>query len=395
MIIFIFFQIVNSSICDVLEQECWVQCGKPLIFPFRERCTDSPYSIGIADCWTPPNCTCVIPAELQDTYYNLKICQIDTCGNYNWATLIRGSTKWCRACGYDCNGNQQNCIDTSGYCKSPAVCGALQMCNRWRTDACNKGLFDGSTCEMSTTNVVSTLGTTNVVSTLGTTNTPTNTPTNIPTQFPTNTPTNTPTNIPTQFPTNTPTQIPSTPTYFPTNTPTQIPSTPTNVPSYFPTNIPTNIPSTTTNVPTNTPTQIPTNVPTKPPYVYTPYPTSYQLFTLTPTPSPSEIIVNTEKGMTTTELVLTLCFVTWVIISSGIIFYCWVIKLPVIPFSSGSSNPLVESPPSGISSYSTYTTRSINTPEYDSEDEFAEILSGMSSDYSKRKIKSKLRKGKK
>lgn len=370
MIIFIFFQIVNTSICDVLEQECWVQCGKPLIFPFRERCTDSPYSFGIADCWTPPNCTCVIPVELQ---YTLKVCQVDTCGNYNWANLIRGSTKWCRACGYDCNGNLQNCLEVSSYCKSLGVCGGLQMCNRWRTDACNKGLFEGVTCGgSSTTSVMSSSSTTN-------------TPTNFPTEVPTNTPTQIPTILPTQFP-----------TILPTNTPTQIP---TNTPTQIPTQVPiisTNTPSTTTNFPTQfptiSPTQVPTNTPTKKPYVYTPYPTSYQLFTLTPTPSPSEIIIDTEKGMTTTELVLALTFVTWVIISSGIIFYCWVIKLPVIPVPSISSTPLVESPPNGIISYT--TAKGISRSDSDSEDEFAEILAGMSSDYSKRKIKNKLRKGK-
>ena len=57
---------IMAASCDLLEQECWRQCGQPLIFPFRETCKPAP-DLGVYECRTTPGCVCIIPVELRTT----------------------------------------------------------------------------------------------------------------------------------------------------------------------------------------------------------------------------------------------------------------------------------------------------------------------------------------
>lgn len=238
----------TEAACDVLEQSCWEQCGRPLIFPFREKCTTN-YDRSISSCISPPGCNCVIPESLKTTSPYLE--SPDTCTqavcNVDWQSplVARGNLKWCTACGYNCDGFQQDCINNNGFCKSDSACGSLRMCKRWQEDQCNNGVV-ADYC-----------------------------PTPTPTLFPTSHPTPQPTRFPTPNPTPQPTPQPTpNPTRQPTPQPTVPPGTPSPAPTPLPTPIPTFEPT-----PTPEPT---TPVPTPP--IPTPEPT---IPTPAPTPSPT------------------------------------------------------------------------------------------------------------
>lgn len=219
--------------CDTLERICWEKCGKPLIFPFRETCAEGADNL-VTLCNLPPGCQCDIPIELQSRYSSLTTCVEKSCDSYDWTRLITGSTKWCQACGYDCNGNQENCISQNQFCTTNAGCGLLRMCDRWQ---CETGI---GTCDEPTTPP---------------TRRPTSVSTHVPTRVPTRVPTLPPTRVPTLSPTRTPTSAPTrSPTSAPTNittrniTTTLEPSTsqaksqtvqPTNEPTVQPTSQPT------------------------------------------------------------------------------------------------------------------------------------------------------------
>lgn len=210
--------------CDVLEQMCWEKCGRPLIFPFRETCAEGPEG-GVTICHSPPGCECEIPESMRSRYSTLTSCVERRCESYDWSRLIPGSTKWCQACGYDCNGNQANCISQNQYCTTSAGCGLLRMCDRWR---CENG-FEGD-CDESTP-------------------TPTQSPTQNPSQRPTPKPskgspvTRAPTSEPTPKPSmgSTPNPTSSSPTLQPSSPPTLRPTSliPTPQPTLQPSSSPT------------------------------------------------------------------------------------------------------------------------------------------------------------
>jgi len=254
LILTTFFVVVYSSACDELEQYCWGVCGSPLIFPFREDCFEE-FDSKVASCRAPPGCNCVIPDRLLSIRAVSNVCEQRSCSNYNWVTLIPSSTKWCQACGYDCNGFQQDCINNGQYCRSTAGCAARQMCVRWRQDACVNNLFP--------LNEVCDPGVSTTSTSLVTTKSPTGVPTTV-TRSPTISPTLSPTvttittNVPTEFPTLSPT---ISPTVFPTVT-----TITTSVPTLSPTNVPTEFPSE---------TPVPTETPTKTPVVAFPTPSTF------------------------------------------------------------------------------------------------------------------------
>jgi len=140
----------SSDSCSELQQLCWAACGYPLVFPFNERCWTA-YDGGVYQCYSPPGCTCHVPEHLrtmQQHFPRVTQCEQDSCANYDWSRLIHlsGSTKWCRACGYDCGGNRAACIANSKFCRSSSRCGSLNMCARWRESACRSAVYPNDTC---------------------------------------------------------------------------------------------------------------------------------------------------------------------------------------------------------------------------------------------------------
>ena len=127
-------EVVNMTPCDELEQICWEQCGRPKIFPFRTDCRETPFSGKITQCVVPPGCTCVVPKRLRHEDPKLPpliTCRNFNCGRVNWTRLIPGSLDWCKACGNDCGGFQQDCINKNNFCKKTDRCSALSMCKNF------------------------------------------------------------------------------------------------------------------------------------------------------------------------------------------------------------------------------------------------------------------------
>jgi hypothetical protein len=326
----------NIDACDLLEQECWRQCGQPLIFPFAESCRPS-IDNGIAQCYTPSGCTCIIPPELRTNDAGtptITHCEQRPCSRYYWPTLIPGSINWCQACGYDCDGNQANCITQNQFCLSNAGCGKLQMCSRWREERCRLGDFGGITCdEMEPTPRPTSKPTLSPTQRPTPNATPQPTPrptpsiTPYPTLFPTlrptitSTPTAPPTKTPTHSPTKTPTQSPTkTTTDSPTQTPTESPTkTTTDSPTQTPTESPT---KTTTDSPTQTPTHSPTTSLTQAPTQMPPFGTTMAP-TQMPTPPPvsaqlefSEVVALTLAIMLGLVILAAICILLLVSICS-------------------------------------------------------------------------------
>lgn len=179
--------------CDILQDICWEQCGRPDIFPFAESCRADAVSGGVYECYSPPGCTCNIPAHLRSSaggHPHPTQCTVRDCNSYDWTGSDRSkidasnptSIGWCQACGYDCGGNQAACINNNNFCKVNSRCAQLDMCSRVRPPA----------------------------------------PTTAP-------PTNVPTAAP-PAPTAPPTVPPTSPPAVPTNVPTVAPPTPTVAP---------------------------------------------------------------------------------------------------------------------------------------------------------------------
>lgn len=127
-------EVVNMTPCDELEQICWEQCGRPKIFPFRTDCRETPFTGKITQCVVPPGCTCVVPERLRHEDPKLPpliTCRNFNCGRVNWTRLIAGSLDWCKACGNDCGGFQQDCINKNNFCKKTHGCSALSMCKNF------------------------------------------------------------------------------------------------------------------------------------------------------------------------------------------------------------------------------------------------------------------------
>jgi hypothetical protein len=241
-----FISLTFAGSCSDLEQICYDQCasqqtGNSLIFSFLETC-QTYVDNKVIICYSPPGCNCVIPEYLRSQFTMLTSCTQRDC-DVDWAKLIPSSTKWCEACADNCDGFQDNCIDPGKFCRINNRCAGLKMCERWREDSCEQGLWPEETCGV------------------------TDSPTIIPTLSPSFSPTMIPTLAPSFSPTNLPTMIPTlAPSFSPTNLPTMIPTlapsfSPTNLPSLAPTILPTmiqtestsstTIPTTVTMVPTN------------------------------------------------------------------------------------------------------------------------------------------------
>ena len=199
-----------SDPCDLMEKECWAQCGKPLIFPFRESCRMAT-DLGIYECYSPPGCTCYIPEYLRSSanyYPHPTECLVRQCTSYDWTRLDIGWIKWCQACGYDCNGNQRACLDNSRFCQNSGPCAELQICARWRQQACSQGLYNNQTCDASTISITTTMPPTAQPTALSPTDLSTPSPTVRLTPSPTtSSPTSSPTIHQTPSPTLKPTPI--------------------------------------------------------------------------------------------------------------------------------------------------------------------------------------------
>ena len=125
-------QINQKNSCLRMRNICWEQCGKPEIFPFLDSCTEDLDGKIIA-CVSAPGCLCTIPDDLMSSLSPIKTCNAFTCKQF---FPIAGTLNWCRQCGYNCGGFQDNCIKNEGFCKTPTYCSRLNMCQDWRESNC-------------------------------------------------------------------------------------------------------------------------------------------------------------------------------------------------------------------------------------------------------------------
>jgi hypothetical protein len=366
LLLLLLFTISKAGSCADLEKICYNQCisrtGSQFIFAFLESCVE--YTDNkVQTCYTPPGCKCTIPDNLRSSSAPTDICTERSCSAVNWATLIPSSTKWCTACADNCNGFQNNCIDSGKFCRINNRCAGLNMCSRWRADSCMNGIYSNETCD-------------GVVATPSPTARATGFPTQSPTVKITDSPSVSPTVAPTLKITDSPTVSPTLKiTGSPTVAPTQSPTVKiTDSPSYSPTQSPTlKITGSPTVTPTQSTTVATSTTPTQSPTIvdisYTPSTPS------TPSPTQNTSFSETENMFKIAAIAAVLNIV-----------YCSFVICIVFSFRNRVNITIKED-----NTIAEQATVKNVYRESNSLDEFVDILQSMDSTINKKDMKRKIR----